>query len=95
MRREADEGSVVSSGSGDRAPEVLQIRDDYANQVRCSDQQCLLRRVGCVCHRCGQVWRVRCPRMRRPPHHDLAALSAAGHVLCLKAWAPPAAPCTP
>jgi hypothetical protein len=25
MKREADEGSVVSSGSGERAPEVLQI----------------------------------------------------------------------
>jgi hypothetical protein len=34
MRREADEDSVISSGSGDRAPEVLQIGDDYANQVR-------------------------------------------------------------
>jgi hypothetical protein len=33
MKREHDDGSVVSSGSGDRAPEVLQIHDDYANKV--------------------------------------------------------------
>ena len=42
MKREYDEGSVVSSGSGDRAPEVLQIPDSYANQVS------LL--VHCSCH---------------------------------------------
>jgi hypothetical protein len=35
MKREQDEGSVVSSGSGnDRPPEVLQIPDAYANKVR-------------------------------------------------------------
>lgn len=33
MKREQDEGSVISSGSGDRAPEVLQIPDAYANSV--------------------------------------------------------------
>jgi hypothetical protein len=34
MKREQDEGSVVSSGSGnDRPPEVLQIPDAYANKV--------------------------------------------------------------
>lgn len=32
MKREAEEGSTVSSGSGERAPEVLQIHDAYANQ---------------------------------------------------------------
>jgi eukaryotic translation initiation factor 2C len=31
MKREADEGSYVSSGSGERPPEVLQIKDAYAN----------------------------------------------------------------
>ncbi|WIA39818.1 hypothetical protein OEZ86_005871 [Tetradesmus obliquus] len=31
MKREADEGSMVSSGSGERGPEVLQIPDRYAN----------------------------------------------------------------
>lgn len=34
MKREQDEGSVISSGSGDRPPEVLQIHDEYANKVR-------------------------------------------------------------
>ncbi|KAF8058950.1 AGO1 [Scenedesmus sp. PABB004] len=34
MKREGEEGSVVSSGSGERALEVLPIRDDYANHGR-------------------------------------------------------------
>eukprot|EP00878_Enallax_costatus_P011253 GHUV01011750.1.p1 GENE.GHUV01011750.1~~GHUV01011750.1.p1 ORF type:complete len:582 (+),score=200.21 GHUV01011750.1:324-2069(+) len=33
MKREADEGSMVSSGSGEHPPEVLQIPDAYANST--------------------------------------------------------------
>jgi hypothetical protein len=32
MKREVDTGSIVSSGSGEHPPEVLQIGDQYANE---------------------------------------------------------------
>lgn len=33
MKREQDEGSMISGSSGERALEVLQIPDHYANHV--------------------------------------------------------------
>jgi hypothetical protein len=52
MKREQDEGSVISSGSGDRPPEVLQIHDEYANRV----SQKGVEEEGCVC---TVVWLVK------------------------------------